>query len=149
MARLDLTSDKLQAVRHNNHYFALGLACSMVSAHPPFRALQFGDWVAALNGAIKRGHYYFATRKAEICGMIFWAQCSKAVAEDWMYRHIKPSYEQCLSGDCIVIISLVALDKKTLLFLRRIIREKYKGLHGYYLRMYKDTQTKVVESRIF
>lgn len=106
---------------------ALGLAASYVVAHAPFGSYRADRLIGALSGQVRRHHYVFAVRDGVVVGYAGWALCPHDVAEDWLTNNKAPRPEQCLAGDVIVLMVMVAADREALRRITAHLRQAYGG----------------------
>lgn len=130
----------LRIFKPSNAAAALGLAVSHLMTKPAFAKLAFGDWSRILVGQINRGHYCFAVDAGnQIVGFMGWALASRENAEGWVEGTRGLSFEDSVSGDCMIINAWAANDNKVTRLLlaeaRRIASDKSTV---YFKRHYKD-----------
>ncbi|MDX2259231.1 MAG: toxin-activating lysine-acyltransferase [Hyphomicrobiaceae bacterium] len=89
-------------------YRALGLAVSLMMTEPSLARLGFGHWTRALAGMINRRQYVFASADGKPSGFAGWGLTDEVTAERWLAGTAEPTYEQCCSGDCVVIFVWLA-----------------------------------------
>jgi len=140
----------LRIVKVANPATALGLAVSHLMLKPAFAKLQFGDWSRILVGQINRKHYYFAVDgKNQIQGFMGWAATSKENAEAWVEGRRNFSFEESLSGDCLVFNAWAANSSKVNRFLLSAARTVMEGKDTvYFKRHYPDGTTRPGRLRV-
>lgn len=106
---------------------ALGLATAYVVAHPPFGAYRADKLVGSIAGQLQRRHYAFAVRNGAIVGYLGWALCQPDVAEAWLEHGRTPSFDQCGSGEVLVLVMVVADDPAALRQLVAHVRKHHAG----------------------
>jgi hemolysin-activating ACP:hemolysin acyltransferase len=141
---------ELRLFRPDSPYVALGLAVSHLMTKPAFAVLRFGDWSRILVGQINRKHYYFAVdRKNQVQGFMGWAATSKENAEAWVEGRRNFSFEESLSGDCLVFNAWAANSAKVNRFLLAAARKVMEGKDTvYFKRHYPDGSTRPGRLRV-
>ncbi len=109
---------------------ATGLAVTYVAAHAPFSAYRADKLVGSIAGQIRRRHYAFAVRDGVVVGYIGWALCTPAIARKWLENNEAPTFEQCSQGDVLVVMVVIAEDRRAIYRLHAYIRKRYTG-HAY------------------
>jgi hemolysin-activating ACP:hemolysin acyltransferase len=115
---------------------ALGVAVELMFRCKPFSDFKFGPMVSVIRGEILRGHYLIAYRGNLPVGYIGWAECSQEIAERWMREGYSLSYDECKSGDCCVLITVVSSATDTTAALIRASRQRYPNRRIYFKREY-------------
>jgi hemolysin-activating ACP:hemolysin acyltransferase len=144
-------SQKLTSRRLQNPIFALGLAVELLRSRPPFTRFRFGKFASVVKGQIKRGHYLFTFRGNQPVGYMGWAECSETIARAWMEEGYNPTYKECMSGDCCVLITFVSPAKDVTFHQIRQSRLLYPDRPIYFMREYKDGRSRKsnVRNKIF
>ena len=145
-ASTDVTRPPFQVGRLEDDYKALGVAVSLMMTEPSFARLPFGFWSSILVGQIRRKHYLVASEGSQVTGFLGWARTTEEVADRWLYQKGEISFEQALSGDCILINAWVAKTAA----MNRILRDQLRviGRDGrllYAKRFYKDGRVRPVK----
>ena len=115
---------------------ALGVAVDLMFRRKPFSDFRFGAMVSVIRGQILRGHYLIAYRGNQPVGYIGWAECSQAIAERWMREGYSMTHDECRSGDCCVLITVVSSETDTTVALIRASRQRYPNRRIYFKREY-------------
>lgn len=126
----------LAARRFRQPARALGLAVEFLRDQAPFADFRFGTFAGVLSGQVRRGHYLFAQRGTSIAGYAGWALCTNELARAWVERGVVPTYEQCLQGEAVVVLTFAARDRAATFFLARQLRRLYPGRKAWFLRDY-------------
>jgi hemolysin-activating ACP:hemolysin acyltransferase len=129
---------------------ALGLAVNHLMTKPAFANLRFGEWSRILVGQINRGHYCFAVDgRNKIVGFAGWALTSRDKAEAWVEGRRGLSYEDSLTGECLVFNAWSADNLRVHRFMvdeaRKLIRDKETL---YFKRYYADGSTRPVRLNV-
>ena len=111
---------------------ALGVAASFLAVRRPFAAQSSQEFIGTLMGQIERKHYVLTFDESGIVGFLGWGLCDRQTARDWAEGRKAPSYEQCLSGDTVVLFSVAASKAEVLKAHRRELKRRYPswGLVG-------------------
>lgn len=117
---------------------ALGTAVELMFRRRPFADFRFGQVVLMLRGQITRGHYLIAYRDGLPVGYSGWAECSREVAERWLREGYAPTHEECMSGECAMLITVVSSETETTVALIRAMRQRYPNRRVYFKREYPD-----------
>ena len=115
----------MECRRYTNKVFALGQAVNLLRDVPPFAGYQFDRIANVLIGQIRRNHYVFTIAGGRAAGYAGWALCEESVARAWIERRYVPSFEECLSGDCVVGITFHAQTPEVCRFQARWCRNLY------------------------
>lgn len=116
---------------------ALGMAVDLMFRRKPFSELKFGHIVPMIRGQILRGHYLIAFRGDRPVGFSGWAECTTDIAERWMREGYLPTYEECKSGDCAMLMTVVSSERDTTFALIRAMRLRYPNRRIYFKREYE------------
>ena len=108
----------------------------------PFADFKFGQVVLMLRGQITRGHYLIAYRDGRPAGYSGWAECSREVAERWLREGYRPTHEECMGGECAMLITVVSTATDATAALIRAMRQRYPNRRVYFKREYADGKTK-------
>ena len=115
---------------------ALGIAANLLRRKPPFANFNFGRMTAVIMGQIRRGHYLIAFRNGIPVGYIGWAVTSSDVAERWLHESYTPKYEECLTGDCCVLLTVYSEARDITMAEIRQARRRYPNHRIYFMRDY-------------
>jgi hemolysin-activating ACP:hemolysin acyltransferase len=115
---------------------ALGIASNLLRRKPPFSNFNFGRMTAVIMGQIRRGHYLIAFRNGIPVGYIGWAVTSSDVAERWLHESYTPKYEECLDGDCCVLLTVYSESRDITMHEIRQARRRYPNHRIYFMRDY-------------
>jgi hemolysin-activating ACP:hemolysin acyltransferase len=134
----------LRTFRPDSPYVALGLAVNHLMTKPAFANLKFGDWARILVGQINRKHFFFVLdARNQVQGFAGWALTTQERADAWVENRGGLSFEDSLSGNCVIFNAWAA---SSLTVNRFILRESRKVIQGkdwvYFKRFYKDGRTK-------
>lgn len=136
---------EFRLIRPDKPALALGLAVNHLMTKPAFANLKFGDWSRILVGQINRGHFCFVVDGQDrVEGFVGWAFATREKAEAWAEG--RPlSYQDSLSGDCIVFNAWSANSNRIHRFLVDEARKLIAGKETmYFRRHYPDGSTRVV-----
>jgi len=118
---------------------ALGVVTNMLRRVTPYADYPFGKLSNVLMGQIRRGHYVFTIDDdGTPVGYVGWALCEEEVARKWMEGDYTPTSEECEDGDCGLVVTFYAANKKALLAQTRYCREKYPNIKVFGIRDYGD-----------
>ena len=138
----------LKALRHNDPFFALGLAVSYLMTKTPFCNLKFGDWSRILTGQINRGHYFFAMQDGRVVGFAGWALSGQEQAEAWLDGQ-PADLGDGLAGDCVIINIWEASSDAANAFMRTQMRKLCAGQRMLYAkRVYANGKTRPVRLKL-
>ncbi len=115
---------------------ALGIAANLLRRKPPFSNFNFGRMTAVLIGQIRRGHYLIAFRNGLPVGYIGWAVTPHEIAERWLHEGYTPKYEECISGDCCVLLTVYSESRDITMHEIRQARKRYPNHRIYFMRDY-------------
>ena len=115
---------------------ALGIAANLLRRKPPFANFNFGRMTAVIMGQIRRGHYLIAFRNGIPVGYIGWAVTTSDVAERWLHESYTPKYEECLTGDCCVLLTVYSEARDITMHEIRQARKRYPNHRIYFMRDY-------------
>lgn len=82
---------------------AFTAAIRFLAGREPFASLSLTSVVDPVAGAIKRGHYVIASEANRVVGLTCWALTDADLARRWADGTAIPTYDQCLSGDTVVL----------------------------------------------
>ena len=116
--------------------FALGIAVTLLRRKPPFANFNFGRMSSVIIGQIRRRHYLIAFRGNEPVGFIGWAVTTSEIAERWLTEGYSPKYNEGLSGDCCVLLTVYSEERDVTMSLIRQARIRYPGHRIYFMRDY-------------
>lgn len=129
----------LRAGRVDDNYRAMGIAVSLMMTDPNFGRLPFGHWSRILAGQIRRGHYIVVLDGQDTVGFLGWALTGEARAESWLRGEGELSFENSLSGDCLLINAWLAKTDRVNRFILDQIRSIGKDQKMVYAkRFYRD-----------
>jgi hemolysin-activating ACP:hemolysin acyltransferase len=132
----------LKLFRPDKPAVALGLAVSHLMTKPAFANLKFGEWSRILVGQINRGHYCFVVDDMnQIQGFAGWALATKEKAEAWLAGRRPLSYEDSLTGDCMICNAWSANTTRVHRYMFREARKVMvngKAKAVYFKRYYDD-----------
>ncbi len=115
---------------------ALGIAANLLRRKPPFANFNFGRMTAVLVGQIRRGHYLIGFRNGLPVGYIGWAVTPHEIAERWLHEGYTPKYEECISGDSCVLLTVYSEGRDITMHLIRQARKRYPDHRIYFMRDY-------------
>jgi hemolysin-activating ACP:hemolysin acyltransferase len=116
--------------------YALGLAVMLLRRKPPFSNFNFGRMTSVIIGQIRRRHYLIAFRGENPVGYIGWAVTTSDIAGRWMNEGYSPKYNECLSGDCCVLLTVYSEERDVTMSLIRQARIRYPRNRIYFMRDY-------------
>lgn len=94
---------KIQLQGMKSGYTALGIALDLVSRDEAYAAIQVRFLVGTIRGAVERGHFVFLKEGDDYVGFTCWGECTEEMGESWANGGQQPSFEDCSSGDCILL----------------------------------------------
>jgi len=144
MMQENQNSSALHVVRVDNPQAALGRAVAYLMTKPNFENRQFGSWSKILTGQINRKHYFFVVSAKKVVGFAGWALTDKARALAWLNDNAELSFENCKSGDCVIINAWAADNAAVNIFIRKSIRKVLVNRHVYAKRFYKDGSVRLM-----
>lgn len=115
---------------------ALGIAANLLRRKPPFSNFNFGRMTAVIMGQIRRGHYLIGFRNGIPVGYIGWAVTASEIAERWLHESYTPKYEECLTGDSCVLLTVYSEKRDITMHLIRQARIRYPNHRIYFMRDY-------------
>jgi hemolysin-activating ACP:hemolysin acyltransferase len=121
---------------------ALGIAVELMFRRRPFADFRFGQVVLMLRGQITRGHYLIAYRDGRPVGYSGWAECSREIGERWLREGYAPTHEECMGGDCAMLITVVSSESETTAALIHAMRARYPNRRVYFKREYAGGKTR-------
>lgn len=89
--------------RLQNPEAAFTAALRFLAGREPFASLPLTSVVDPVAGAIKRGHYVLVSEDGRVAGFTCWALTDSDLARRWAEGAATPTYEQCLTGDTVVL----------------------------------------------
>lgn len=123
--------------QHDKPAMALGLAVNHLMTKPAFAKLQFGEWSQILVGQINRKHYYFVLdAQNQIQGFAGWALATREKAEAWLAGRRPLSYEDSLTGDCMVCNAWSANSTKVHRWMFREANNVWSGKRLVFFKRY-------------
>jgi len=135
----------------NNFYFfqfinpheAFSMALQMAISREPFASYQMKDLIPTLRGQINRRHYLFVqTDDGQIEAYLGWAMCREDIAIKTARDGYTPSYEECLSGDNIVVFTFIALTRVSCRALAKFGQTMFPRTKCYFRRNYANPDKK-------
>ncbi|MEX0807888.1 MAG: toxin-activating lysine-acyltransferase [Dongiaceae bacterium] len=115
---------------------ALGIAATLLRRKPPFSNFNFGRMTSVIIGQIRRRHYLIAFRGNDPVGYIGWAVTTSDIANRWLTEGYSPKYNECLSGDSCVLLTVYSEERDVTMNLIRQARIRYPGNRIYFMRDY-------------
>jgi hemolysin-activating ACP:hemolysin acyltransferase len=115
---------------------ALGIAANLLRRKPPFSNFNFGRMTAVLIGQIRRGHYLISFRGGTPVGYVGWAVTTSEIAERWLHEGYTPKYQECIDGDCCVLLTVYSEGRDITLYEIRQARLRYPNHRIYFMRDY-------------
>lgn len=126
----------MECRRYSNKVFALGQAVDLLRDVRPFSGYQIDRIANVLIGQIRRNHYVFTIAGGRAVGYAGWALCEESIARAWIEQRYVPSFEECLSGDCVVGITFHARTPEVCRFQARWCRNLYPNAQIFGIRDY-------------
>jgi hemolysin-activating ACP:hemolysin acyltransferase len=139
----------LVAARPERRKLALGMAVDHLMSKAVFGRMRFGELAQNLAGLINRDHYFFVLDSAQrIMGFAGWGETRPEHAERWIAGGSPPGFEECRSGECLVVNVWTADSAAVNSFMVRQMRK----LHGdktavYFKRHYSNGRVRRVRIR--
>jgi hemolysin-activating ACP:hemolysin acyltransferase len=130
--------DAIRRHRFSDSFVAYAQAVNFLRPVDPYASYRFGGFAGTLAGQIERGHCLFAVRGNQVVGYVGWAMCTEEVARAWVEGRHTPSYEECNSGDCVVVMTWHAVSKGVVSFLARELRKVYPNRKAIFSRQYAN-----------
>ncbi len=119
---------------------AFAAAIAYLAPRAPFDAMPFGPIADTVSGAIKRGHYILAIENGRVVGFTCWAVTDAKVAEQWMAGELRPTYQQTLGGDTVVLTLGGGEHPRVALLGIRHIAGLYPGMPYWMNRVGRDAR---------
>jgi hemolysin-activating ACP:hemolysin acyltransferase len=132
------TSSAFHVMRVESPQAALGRAVAYLMTKPNFESRPFGPWSKILTGQINRKHYFFVVSEKKVVGFAGWALTDKARALAWLNENAELSFENCQSGDSVIINAWAADNAAINKFIVKSIRRVIINRQIYAKRFYKD-----------
>jgi hemolysin-activating ACP:hemolysin acyltransferase len=120
-------SHKVACRTLSNELTALGLAASFLAGIAEFRDEPLGRILPTLAGQVRRQHYILAFRGERLVGYGGWALCEADIARAWAENRGAPTFEQCLAGDVLTMMTVAAADAAAIAAMWRHVRALYPG----------------------
>ena len=124
--------------QHANEATAMGMVIELLYDVPPFGDMTARELMGTIIGQIRRKHYVLAVQDEQVIGYVGWALSTESIAKGWAEGRHRPTYEESLDGDCVILMMWYAQSAAATRQLARYLRRIYPGRRFYGRRMKED-----------
>lgn len=126
---------EIECRQHPNDATSIGMVVELLHEVPPFSDMTARELTGTVIGQIRRGHYVLAVQDERVIGYVGWALASEEIAKGWAEGRHRPTYEESMDGDCVILMMWYAQSAAATRRLARFLRRLYPGYRFYGRRM--------------